>query len=138
MTNSSADTSASGDTADNAPRGAAPLCVPGTSHKDLGAREVVGLLRNDLIIVFGDRDVSGVRMTAELSAAAQSAYLKVVWAAPDDGDLSDLLATSARAHHLHVAQMRLRSPIKELVNQLDSLDSGARWRLKLPDGATHA
>ena len=137
MTNSSADTSASGDIADNALRGAAPLCVPGTSHKELADREVVGLLRNRLIIVFGDRDASGVGLTAELSAAAQAAYLKVVWAAPDDGDLSDLLATSAHTHNADVARMHLRSSIKELVNELGSMDSGARWRLKLPWRATH-
>ena len=117
---------------DNAPHGAAPLCVPGTSHKELAAREMVGLLRHHLIIVFGDRDAPGVGLSAMLSAAAQVAALRVVWASPDDGDLSDLLATSARTHNPHVARMHLKASIQEMANQIEHMDSGARWRLKLP------
>ena len=117
---------------DNAPHGAAPLCVPGASHKELAAREIVGLLRHHLIIVFGDRDAPGVGLSAMLSAAAQAAALRVVWASPDDGDLSDLLANCARTHNPHVARMHLRASIKEMVNQMEQMDSGARWRLKLP------
>ena len=119
---------------DNAPQGVAPLCVPGTSHKDLAAREIVALLRGRHVVVFGDRDKSGAGMLGVLSAAAQSAYLKVIWAAPDDGDLSDLLSTSARTHNPYVARMALRANLRELVNQVlgENLVSGSRWRLKLP------
>ena len=119
---------------DNAPSGAAALCVPGAGLGWYAARELMALLRGRHVVVFGDRDKAGAGLSAVIAAAAAAADLSVVWAAPDDGDLSDLLATSARTHNPDLARSALRASLASLVHDLSNgrVVSGSHRRLSLP------
>lgn len=103
---------------DNAPTGAAALCVPGVGLGADASRELVALLRGRRVVVVVDRDAAGAGLGALVGATATAVGMTFLMVECETKDISDLLADCARVLGPEHARNKLRRSLLQIVTAL--------------------